>query len=53
MAIAFVVALLFLSLWLFRFTSDWVRIPAIAYAERLAESVETMDLKTTAKKPKA
>ncbi len=53
MAIAFGVALLFLVLWLFRLTSDWVRVPAIAYAERLAESVETMDFKTTGKKPKA
>ncbi len=30
-----------LILWLFRFTSDWVRVPADAYALRLAESVES------------
>ncbi len=35
-------ALLLLVLWLFRFTSDWVRVPADAYAERLAESLEVL-----------
>ena len=30
-------------LWAFRFTRDWVRIPADAYAERLAESVESVN----------
>lgn len=29
-------------LWVFHFTGDWVRIPAESYAERLAESVETL-----------
>jgi len=31
-----------LLLWLFRFTDDWVKVPADAYAERLAECVETL-----------
>ena len=44
---ALVVSLIFLLLWLFRFTSKWVRIPAEAYAERLAESVDTLSLKQT------
>lgn len=39
-------AVLFL-LWVFRFTSSWVRMPADAYAERLAESAETLGAKTT------
>lgn len=39
---AFAFSLLFLALWLFRFTTDWVRVPADAYAERLAESVEML-----------
>ena len=34
--------LLIFALWVFRFNSDWVRIPAIAYAERLAESVDIL-----------
>ena len=34
--------LLTLAFWIFCFTSDWVKIPAIAYAERLAESVEIL-----------
>jgi hypothetical protein len=38
-------ALVFLLLWAFRFTADWVRIPADAYAERLAETVESMGSK--------
>lgn len=47
-----VVSLLFLSLWLFRFTSEWVRVPANAYAERLAESLETIGGKAPAEKAK-
>jgi hypothetical protein len=31
-----------LLLWLFQFTNNWVRVPADAYAERLAECVETL-----------
>jgi len=31
-----------LLLWIFRFTAEWVRIPADAYAERLAETVDTV-----------
>lgn len=47
---AFVVSLLFLWLWVFRFTADWVRVPADAYAERLVEALETFGPKTTASK---
>jgi hypothetical protein len=32
----------FLLLWIFRFTPDWVRIPADAYAQRLVESVDSL-----------
>jgi hypothetical protein len=39
---AFAFALMLLFFWIFRFTSDWVRIPADAYAERLGEAVETV-----------
>lgn len=35
-----------LLLWVFHFTSDWVRIPAEAYAERLVEAIDSL-----AKKP--
>jgi hypothetical protein len=35
-----------LILWLFRFTADWVRIPADAYAERLAECAEILTMNT-------
>lgn len=31
-----------LLLWLFRFTPNWVRVPADAYAHRLAESAEAL-----------
>ncbi|MEK7874780.1 MAG: hypothetical protein AAB325_01160, partial [Pseudomonadota bacterium] len=41
-AAALVFDLILLVLWLFRFSADWVRIPADAYAERLAETVETV-----------
>lgn len=44
------VALVFLVLWLFHFTPDWVRIPADAYAERLAEAVDGLLDKTAVKK---
>jgi hypothetical protein len=43
-------AIIMILLWLFRFTVDWVRVPADAYAERLAESVEILDSKTPTKK---
>ncbi len=43
---ALVLALVFLALWMFRFSAEWVRVPAYAYAERLAESVETLGTKT-------
>lgn len=45
-----VLALMFLMLWIFRFTPDWVRIPADAYAERLAEAVDGLPGKTASKK---
>jgi hypothetical protein len=34
-------SLLVLLLWTFRFTREWVRVPADGYAERLAETVES------------
>ncbi len=34
-------------LWLFRFTDSWVRVPADAYAERLAECTEMLAEKET------
>jgi hypothetical protein len=42
MVAASVAALLFLLLWSFRFSSTWVRLPADAYAERLAETVDAV-----------
>jgi hypothetical protein len=50
---ALAVSLLFLALWLFKFTSDWVRVPANAYAERLAESLESIGGIAPAEKTKA
>jgi hypothetical protein len=49
-AAAFAFDLLFLLLWIFRFSSDWVRVPADAYAERLAETIETFGGKAAAAK---
>jgi hypothetical protein len=43
-------ALIFLVLWIFRFTSTWVRVPADAYAERLAEAVDTLAEKSAGTK---
>ena len=43
-------ATIMLLLWIFRFNGDWVRVPADAYAERLAESAETLGTKTTTPK---
>lgn len=40
------VAITFMVLWIFRFTPDWVRIPADAYAERLTEAVDGLPGKT-------
>jgi hypothetical protein len=40
---------LLLLLWLFRFTDDWVRVPADAYAERLAECIESLGGKASPK----
>jgi hypothetical protein len=42
-----------LLLWAFRFTPDWVRIPADAYAERLAETVDSMDAGSQSTKARA
>jgi hypothetical protein len=38
-----------LLLWIFRFNGDWVRVPADAYAERLAECAESFGKPTVAK----
>lgn len=43
-------AAIMLLLWFFRFSGSWVRVPADAYAERLAESVETLAPNTKTKK---
>lgn len=43
-------ALILLALWVFRFTADWVKIPADAYAARLAESTEVLAGRTNIKK---
>jgi hypothetical protein len=42
MAAAATLSVVFLLLWVFRFTSDWVHVPAQAYAERLMETIEGM-----------
>jgi hypothetical protein len=47
-AVAF--ATIMLLLWLFRFNADWVRVPADAYAERLAECAESFGAKTPTSK---
>lgn len=43
-------AAIMLLLWLFRFNGNWVRVPADAYAERLAECAEALGAKTTTPK---
>jgi hypothetical protein len=43
---ASVLALVFLLLWILRFSEDWVRVPADAYAERLAETADIISAKT-------
>ena len=43
-------AAIILLLWLFRFNGAWVRVPADAYAERLAECAETLGTKSTTPK---
>jgi hypothetical protein len=45
-AAAGVFALVLLACWIFRFSADWVRVAADAYAERLAECAETLPAKT-------
>lgn len=35
-------SLVFSVLWIFQFTANWVRIPAVEYAKRLAESVDIL-----------
>jgi hypothetical protein len=42
LVIASIVTLILLLLWLFQFTADWVRVPADAYAERLAEAIDSL-----------
>ncbi len=42
-------AAIMLLLWLLRFNTDWVRVPADAYAERLVECVESFGKPTGAK----
>jgi hypothetical protein len=42
-------AAIMLLLWLLRFNADWVRVPADAYAERLAECAESFGKPTGAK----
>jgi hypothetical protein len=37
--------LVLLCLWIFRFSADWVRVPADAYAARLAEASEALAVK--------
>jgi hypothetical protein len=39
-----------LLLWLFRFTADWVKVPADAYAERLVECIEALGGNASARK---
>ena len=40
--LAGVFSLVFSVLWIFQFTANWVRIPAVEYAKRLAESVDIL-----------
>lgn len=47
---ASVLDVVFLLLWIFRFTGEWVRVPAEAYAERLVECTETLAVKASAAK---
>jgi hypothetical protein len=47
-----IISLLFFMIWVFRFNSDWVRIPADAYAERLAETLEIIAAKSSSESPK-
>ncbi len=44
--------LVILLLWAFRFTRDWVRIPADVYAERLVEAIDSMGSDTQPSKSK-
>jgi len=47
---AFAFSFMLLMLWVFQFSSAWVRVPADAYAERLAEATDTLGLKKAAVK---
>jgi hypothetical protein len=47
LVLASVITLAVLLLWLFHFTADWVRVPADAYAERLAEAVDSLSAKAS------
>jgi hypothetical protein len=42
MLAAAIFSMLLLLLWIFRFTDDWVRVPADAYAHRLIEAIDTL-----------
>jgi hypothetical protein len=42
LALACILAFVFFVLWTIRFTPNWVRLPADAYAERLAETVDVI-----------
>lgn len=42
LVVASVITLLLLLLWLFYFSSDWVHVPAEAYAERLVEAIDSL-----------
>jgi hypothetical protein len=50
--VAFACTVVILSLWIFRFSPDWVRLAADAYAERLAESVDSVADKRGTAEPK-
>ena len=52
LAAAIGVSVLFLFLWVYRFTQHWVRVPADAYAERLAGATETLGTTVNATGPK-
>jgi cyanate permease len=51
LATAAIFSVVLLLLWLFRFTANWVRVPAEAYAQRLAESVEILSAHLSTKRP--
>ncbi len=50
---AAVLCLVVFLLWTVRFTRDWVKVPAVAYAERLVETVETYAAEACPRPPRA